>query len=105
MVVLRQHFQVTGHKNPILSAASHDDLLVTSELGNIRLWLYKSSHAESGGPALLRTIACPQQPILALFITPDSSHVVVVLPEDVIMFNVQEDFNRPKVLLHLSETT
>lgn len=101
MVVLRLHFQVTGHKLPILAAGAHGDFLVTAEQGSIRLWSFTSAHAAWGGPALLGLATCPRQSIRALFIPPGGSQVVGVFEEDgVLLFDVGGDIEERRVLRH-----
>lgn len=97
MTILRLHFQVTGHKQPILAVGGHGDLLATAELGSIRLWSFGASHATSGGPALLQGFPCSRQPVRALFVVPGVGcgvgypfYVVGVFEEDgVVLFNVR----------------
>lgn len=102
MVVLRLHFQVTGHKQPILALGSDGDLLATAELGAIRLWSFGPHHSASGGPALLCGIPCPWQSIRALFVTPGGSYVVGVFAEDgVVLFDVRSGLVERHALLQL----
>lgn len=105
MAVLRLHFQVTGHKHPILAIAACGNLLVTAENGALRIWSFGPSHARSGGPVLLRTIVCPLQSIRALFITPGGSHVVGVFGQDgVVMFDTGDGLVERNVLLHTGKS-
>lgn len=96
MVVLRLHFQVTGHKQPILAVGAHGDLLATAEHGAIRLWSFGASRAAAGGPSLLGAFPCSRQPVRALFVVPGvggggrCSCVVGVFEQDgVVLFDVR----------------
>lgn len=101
MVVLRLHFQLTGHKQPVLAVGSHGDLLATAENGAIRLWSFAESQAASGGPTLLAAVECSRQPIRALFITPGMLFVVGVFAEDgVVLFDIGTDLVERQVLLN-----
>lgn len=78
--------------------------MVTAENGVIRLWYFGSSHAASGGPALLKTVSCSRQPIRALFITPGGLHVVGVFEQDgVVLFGVKSGLTEQHVLLQPGE--
>lgn len=111
MVVLRLHFQVTGHKQAILAVGAHGDLLATAEHGSIRLWSFGASRADAGGPSLLRTFPCSRQPLRALFVVPGvgggggSLCVVGVFEQDgVVLFDVRGGgVVERHVLLHLGE--
>lgn len=111
MVVLRLHFQVTGHKQPILAVGAHGDLLATAEHGAIRLWSFGASSAAAGGPSLLRAFPCSRQPVRALFVVPGIGggggrrYVVGVFEEDgVVLFDVRGGgVVERHVLLHLGD--
>lgn len=104
MATLRLHFQVTGHKQPIIAVASHGNLLATAEQGAVKLWSNSTYHAAAGGPTLLRAVACSRQPLRALFITLGGSHVVGVFAEvGVVLFDVATDLAERHVLLHMGE--
>jgi len=107
MVILRLHFQVTGHKQPILAVGAHGDLLATAEHGAIRLWSFRASRAAAGGPTLLQGFPCSRQPVRALFVIPgvggSRRYVVGVFEDDgVVLFDVRGGgVVERHVLLHL----
>lgn len=105
MVVLRLHFQVTGHKQPILAVGADGDLLATAELGAIRLWSFGPQHSASGGPALLCGVSCPWQSIRALFVAPGGLYVVGVFADDgVVLFDVGSGLVERHALIELGST-
>lgn len=110
MAILRLHFQVTGHKQPILAVGAHGDLLATAEQGSIRLWSFAAVHAAAGGPALLWGFPCSRQPVRLLFVVPGGGgyrYVVGVFEEDgVVLFDVRSGgVVERHVLLHLGDKT
>lgn len=99
MESLRLHFQVTGHKQPISAVSSCLDVLATAEQGSIRLWSFGNSHTASGGPHLLRTIACPRQAIRALIVLFGGIHVVGVFEDGVLLYDVGRGFAEERHVL------
>lgn len=111
MTILRLHFQVTGHKQPILAVGAHGDHLATAEHGAVRLWSFGASRAAAGGPSLVQGFPCSRQPVRALFMLPgrgvggDSCYVVGVFEVDgVVLFDVRGGgVVHRHVLLHLGK--